>query len=105
VGGFVQITRDTTNHISRDGVVQTFANLLTSCSGVKWDKRLYRAQGDTLAAIIGLVPAYTLGCTPYREAAVVCAQGVGAWDGSADADFTKNAQSMKPAGVTLPEEK
>ncbi|MBR0036990.1 MAG: hypothetical protein IJP70_05040 [Bacteroidales bacterium] len=105
VGGFVQITRDATNHIQRDGVVPSFAALLTSCSGVKWDKRLYRAQGDTISTIVGKVPVYTLGCTPYREAAVVCAQGVGAWNGESDGDFEKNSQSMKPSGVKLPEER
>lgn len=104
VGGFVRITRDTINHITREGVVQAFATLLPSCSGVKWDKRLYRAQGDALSAVIGLTKVYVIGCRPDREAAVVCSTGVGAWDGVSDGDgFSVNESSMKPYGVTLPE--
>lgn len=105
VGGFVRITRDTTNHIQREHPVQAFASLLPSCSGVKWDKKLYRAQGDALSAVISRTPVYVLGCTPYREAAVVCAQGVGAWDGVSEGKgFAVNQGSMKPYGVTLPAE-
>lgn len=96
-GGFVRITRNTENVIKREGVVQAFAALLPSCSGVKWDKRLYRAQGDALTAIISRVPVYVLGCRPDREAAVVCSTGVGAWDGTSTEDgFDLNQQSMKP---------
>lgn len=105
VGGFVRITRAPANSIAREGVVQAFATLLPSCSGVKWDVRLYRAQGDALGAVIGRVPVYVLGCTPYREAAVVCSKGVGAWDGVTEGEgFAVNDASMKPYGVTLPEE-
>jgi len=103
VGGFVQVTRDTTNHVAREGVVKAFAALLPSCSGVKWDKRLYRAQGDALAAIIGVSKVYLLGCRPDKEAAVVCSTGVGAWDGVSEGEgFAVNEASMKPYGVTLP---
>lgn len=97
VGGFVRVTRSQENTINREGVVQAFASLLPSCSGVKWDKYLYRAQGDALSAIIGKVPVYVLGCRPDKEAAVVCSKGVGAWDGISDGDgFDMNRQSMKP---------
>lgn len=103
VGGFVRITRDTTNHVTREGVVQAFASLLPSCSGVKWDKRLYRAQGDALSAVIGGAKVYVLGCRPDREAAVVCSTGIGAWDGVSEGEgFAVNEASMKPYGVTLP---
>ena len=106
VGGFVRITRAPQCSIKREHVVEAFASLLPSCSGVKWDKRLYRAQGDAITAIVARVPVYELFCTPYREAAVVCSQGVGAWDGVSEGEgFAVNAQSMKPRGIQLPEEK
>jgi len=102
VGGFIRLVRGQNNHLEREAVVPAFAAMLPACSGVKWDKQLYRSQGDTLSAIIGQVPVYTLQCTLSAEAARVCAQGVGAWDGTADLDFTKNRQSMQPAGIVLP---
>lgn len=105
VKGMVNISRSTENNIARLGVVQAFASLLPSCSGVKWDVHLYRAQSDSLSAIISRVPIYQLGCTPNREAAVVCSKGVGAWDGiSKGTGFSLNQSSMKPIGVTLPEQ-
>lgn len=104
VGGLVNITRDTRNHIERMGVVSAFASLLPSCSGVKWDVRLYRAQGDALSAVIAKVPVYVLGCRPDREAAEVCSKGVGAWDGISEGDgFALNERSLKPYGVVLPQ--
>lgn len=105
VGGFVRINRGTECSIQKQAVVQSFALLLPSCSGVKWDKRLYRAQGDAISSLVGLAPCYELYCTPYREAAVVCSQGVGAWDGVSEGDgWEVNHQSLRPAGVTLPPE-
>lgn len=105
VGGFVRITRAPENSIRKEHVVEAFASLLPSCSGVKWDKRLYRAQGDAITAVVSRVPVYVLGCTPFREAAVVCSKGVGAWDGESEGEgFSVNDQSMKPYGVTLPDE-
>lgn len=105
VGGLVRITRAPECSIHKEHPVEAFASLLPSCSGVKWDKRLYRAQGDAITAVVSRVPVYELCCTPYREAAVVCSKGVGAWDGVSLGDgFDVNAQSMKPCGVKLPEE-
>lgn len=105
VGGFVRINRGTECRLERQGIVSSFALLLPSCSGVKWDKRLYRAQGDAIGALVGLAPIYELYCTPYREAAVVCSKGLGAWDGVSEGEgFTVNDQSLKPSGVTLPED-
>lgn len=105
VGGFVQISRGTECRIDRLNVIQAFATLLPSCSGVKWDKHLYRSQGDSISALVGITPIYELHCTPFREAAVCCSQGVGAWDGISEGEgWEINQKSLKPAGVTLPKE-
>ena len=102
VGGFVRVTRSVSNTIERERPVQAFAGLLPSCSGVKWDRRLYRAQGDVISAIIGKTPVYLLGCRPDKEAAEVCSKGIGAWDGVSEGEgFEVNARSMKPTGVTV----
>lgn len=105
VGGFVRINRAPECSIQRQSPVSAFALLLPSCSGVKWDKKLYRAQCDTTAAVVSRSAIYELYCTPYREAAVTCSIGVGAWDGVSSGDgFAVNEKSLKPAGVTLPQE-
>lgn len=105
VGGFVRINRELQCRLDRQSPVPAFALLLPSCSGVKWVKPLYKAQCDTIAAIVGRTPVYELYCTPYREAAVVCSVGVGAWDGVSEGEgFAVNELSRKPAGVRLPEE-
>ena len=103
-GGFVQIVRDKTDHIRRMDSVPAFAALLPSTSGINWDQRLYRTQGDTVASLVSLVPVYVLGCTPRRTAAVTCAVGVGAWDGTETGSFSLNEASIKPSGVSLPED-
>jgi len=106
VGGFVRINRAPDCRLERQNGVKAFALLLPSCSGVKWDIRLYRAQGDAITELVKRVPVYELFCTPYREAAVVCSRDLGAWDGVSEGEgFEVNARSLKPSGVTLPEEK
>ena len=72
VGAFVRLSQEKENTIERESIVRSFASLPPSCSGVKWDTRLYRAQGDTLSAIIARVPVYHLGCLPDAEAARLC---------------------------------
>lgn len=105
VGAFVRINREKTCYLKRLVSVQSFACLLPSCSGVKWDKRLYRAQGDTITMLVSRVPVCEMYCTPYREAAVVCSTSLGAWDGVSEGEgFGVNERSMKPYGVTLPPE-
>lgn len=72
VGAFVRLSQEKENRIERESVIRAFASLLPSCSGVKWDTRLYRAQGDTLAAVIERVPVFHLGCLPDAAAAKLC---------------------------------
>ncbi|MBP5679448.1 MAG: hypothetical protein J6X31_00140 [Bacteroidales bacterium] len=102
VGGFARVNRAPECRIVRQAPVQSFAVLLPSCSSVRWNKEMYRLQGDTIGDVVARIPVYELYCTPYREAAVVSSKGMGAWDGTADeAGFAKNQKSLKPAGVTL----
>ena len=103
VGGFARINHAPDNHLDRQSPVASFALLLPSCSGVKWDKTLYRSMCDTISDIVGRIPVYELHCTPYKEAAVVCSTSIGAWDGVSEGEgFGVNEKSLKPAGVTLP---
>jgi hypothetical protein len=72
VGAFVRLHQAPENHISRRSPAQAFADLLPSCSGVKWDTRLYRAQCDTVSEIVRRVPIFYLECLPDEAAAQLC---------------------------------
>lgn len=72
VGAFVRLHQEKENTIAREHPVMAFASLLPSCSGVKWDKRLYRAQCDTLSEVISKVKVFHLGCLPDEGAAQLC---------------------------------
>jgi hypothetical protein len=72
VGAFVRLHQAPENKISRRSPVQAFADLLPSCSGVKWDTRLYRAQCDTVSEVVRRVPVFYLECLPDEAAARLC---------------------------------
>lgn len=104
LGAFVRITRSQSNRIQQEPPIQAFAALLPSCSGIKWDRDLYRAQCDSVSEIISREKVFVLGCRPDREAAEVCSLGVGAISPeelTTDSDFSANASSMKPNSVQV----
>lgn len=72
IGAFVQIKQRPENCIQREFPLQSFAVLLPSMSTMKWDKRIYGNICDSVGRLIELVPLYTLGCRPDREAAEMC---------------------------------
>lgn len=72
IGAFVQIKQRPENCIQRELPLQSFAVLLPSMSTMKWDKRIYGNICDSVGRLIELVPLYTLGCRPDREAAEMC---------------------------------
>ncbi len=82
VGAFVRLHQEPENHMVRRSPVLAFADLLPSCSGVKWDTRLYRAQCDTVSELVRRVPVFYLGCLPDEAAARMCHAAV---TGSAEA--------------------
>ena len=57
------------NRISRMKVLESFAAMISSCSSIKWDKRIYDAICSTIGRILETVPLYKLECLPDREAA------------------------------------
>lgn len=72
VGAFVQIKQDSKNHIMRNRPLQAFAMLLPSMSTMKWDKCVYGGICDSVGRLVELIPIYTLGCKPDKEAVEVC---------------------------------
>lgn len=74
VGGIVRIKRALKNNIRRLSPIESYASLLTSCSGMTWDKELADGKDRTLQQIIATVPCWTLECLPDEAAARLCAQ-------------------------------
>ncbi len=68
-GAFVMLEQKPFNRISRMKVLESFAAMISSCSSIKWDKRIYDAICSTIGRILETVPLYKLECLPDREAA------------------------------------
>lgn len=69
LGGVGKIVRSETNHTCSMDALKAFAELLSSCSVMKWDTSLYRYIANTVSKIVREVPIYTVNCLPNEEAA------------------------------------
>lgn len=69
VGAFVQLEQAPFNAIRSQETLEAFVSVLTSCSVMKWDPRVYGGICDTVTQVIGHVPTYHLQNLP-DEAAV-----------------------------------
>lgn len=76
VGAFVRINRALQNSIERLDVVRAYASLTTSCSGMRWERKLADGLNRSLELVIANIPIYILNCLPNEEAAHVCANEV-----------------------------
>ena len=77
VGGIVRIKRASKNRIRRLSPVESYASLLTSSSGMTWQKELADSKDSTLQKIITAVACWTLECLPDEAAALLCAATAG----------------------------
>lgn len=66
---FVKLKQASRNKIERVKPVQGFAIVLSSCSVMKWDERIYNGICDTISQISMIVPIYQLDCLPDEAAA------------------------------------
>lgn len=76
VGGIVRIIQAPENKIKRLSPVQAYASLLTSCSGMTWERDLGDCKDQTLQQIIATIPCWTLHCLPDEAAARLCNQTI-----------------------------
>lgn len=76
LGGIIRISRAQYNRAIRLAPIQAYASLMTSCSGMTWDKELADGKDRTLQAIISAVPCWVMECLPDEDAAVVCSESV-----------------------------
>lgn len=71
VGAFVRIRRCAENRITPLSVVESYALLYSSCSGLKSDPEMGDGLHESLEAAALNVPSYVLDCRPDEEAARV----------------------------------
>lgn len=76
VGGFVRIKQYPENIIERQSVLESYASLYTSCSGMKMDSRMADDIHSTIEKVIDSVPCWLLKCLPDGDAARVCFNSV-----------------------------
>lgn len=76
LGGIIRIARAPYNKASRLAPVQAYGSLLTSCSGMTWEKVLADGRDRTIQGIIRTVPSWIMECLPDEDAALVCSKSV-----------------------------
>lgn len=71
IGGFAAIEQNPDNIIKRESIPSAFGTLLSSCSTMKFDKRVHINICGTITKILEKLPVYTLSCRPDEEAAIL----------------------------------
>lgn len=72
VGAFVQLEQAPFNAIRRRSTTEAFVSMLTSCSVMKWDPRIYGGICDTISQVLADVPVYHLQNLPDEAAVHLC---------------------------------
>lgn len=76
LGGIIRISRAPYNKANRLSLIQGYASLMTSCSGMTWDRTLADGRDRTLQGIVSKTPCWVMECLPDEEAAQVCMRAV-----------------------------
>ena len=76
LGGIIRISRAPYNKPVRLAPIQAYASLMTSCSGMTWDKELADGRDRTLQGIVSRTPCWVMECLPDEDAARVCSESV-----------------------------
>ena len=76
VGAFVRINRAPRNDIHKMDVVEAFAALYSSSSGLRAISGIADGLFATVSSVVQSVPCYVLDCLPDDEAALVCSKEV-----------------------------
>lgn len=78
IGGIAAIEQDKENRIRKEHVPIAFGIMLSSCSTLKFDKKIHMAICGTVTSILEKIPVHTLFCRPDKEAAEVSSKAFGA---------------------------
>ncbi|MBR0532796.1 MAG: hypothetical protein IJJ96_09320, partial [Bacteroidales bacterium] len=76
VGAVVRINRAPHDAIHRMGLVEGFASLYSSSSGLRALKPIADGLFNTVSSVVQKVPCYMMDCLPDDEAALVCSKEV-----------------------------
>lgn len=76
VGGIIRIARAPYNKARRLSPIESYASLMTSFSGMTWEKDLADGRDKTIQGIISKVPCWVMECLPDEDAARVCSAAV-----------------------------
>ena len=76
VGGVIRIVRAPHNKARRLSVIESYASLMTSFSGMTWEKELADGRDRTIQGIIASVPCWAMECLPNEDAALECSRTV-----------------------------
>lgn len=76
VGGIIRISRAPYNKARRLSPIESYASLMTSCSGMTWEKELADGKDATLQKVISAVPCWVMECLPDEDAGRVCCEAV-----------------------------
>lgn len=76
LGAIVSIKRNVKNNVERLSTLEAFANIISSCSTMKWDKDVVNNICNIASKIIETTPNYNLFCRPDKESAILCHQTI-----------------------------
>jgi hypothetical protein len=76
LGGIIRIVRAPHNKAVRLAPIQAYASLMTSCSGMTWDRELADGKDRTLQSVVSRTPCWVMECLPDEDAAKVCMSAV-----------------------------
>lgn len=77
IGGITAIEQSPQNKMHRENIPSAFGIILSSCSTMKFDKRIHIYICSTISKILERLPIYTLSCRPDEEAASVSSSTLG----------------------------
>lgn len=76
VGGFVQLAQAPQNEIRQLRGIETYAALVSSISGQRWDRRIADGLHETENALASRVRGWHLDCLPDEAAALLCSSAI-----------------------------
>lgn len=76
VGAIVRIRQSPENRATRLNLIEAYASVYSSCSGLKAERKIADGLHATLEQVVTTVPCFVLDCRPDHEAADVCYEAV-----------------------------
>ena len=76
IGAFVRINQAPYNKIHKQNIMEAFASVYSTASGLRAIKTVADGMFSTVSTIVEQVPCYLLDCLPDDEAAIVCSKEV-----------------------------